>query len=57
MCLQSAVSIFFARGVQLAEVSKLLGHSELRVTSDLCTHLMKDTATKAASHMDAVLSR
>ena len=33
-----------------------LGHSELRVTADLYAHLQKQTASKAAQHMDAVLS-
>ena len=34
----------------------LLGHSELRVTADLYSHLQKQTAAKAARHMDAVLN-
>jgi len=33
----------------------LLDHSELRVTADLYTHLVKQTAEKAAQRMDAVL--
>jgi integrase len=53
----SAASLLIAEGVQLAEVSMLLGHSELRVTADLYTHLKKQTAAKAAQHMDAVLNR
>ena len=44
-----------AAGVELVEVSMLLGHSELRVTADLYTHLQKQTAATAARHMDAVL--
>ena len=51
----SAASLLIASGVDLAEVSKLLGHSEIRITSDLYSHLMKQTATKAARHMDALL--
>jgi len=51
----SAASLLIAEGVQLAEVSLLLGHSELRVTADLYSHLQKQTAAKAAQHMDAVL--
>ena len=43
-------------GVELVEVSMLLGHSELRVTADLYTHLVKQTAAKAATRMDAVLN-
>jgi hypothetical protein len=45
----------YAAGVQLAEVSLLLGHSELRVTADLYTHLQKQTSAKAAQCMDAML--
>jgi hypothetical protein len=32
----------------------LLGHSELRVTADLYSHLQQQTAAKAARHMDAL---
>ena len=46
--------LLIAKGVQLAEVSMLLGHSELRVTSDLYSHLQTETAAKAAKHMDGV---
>jgi integrase len=53
----SAASLLIANGVELVEVSMLLGHSELRVTADLYSHLQKQTAAKAAQHMDAVLSR
>jgi integrase len=52
-----AASLLLASGVQIAEVSKLLGHSELRLTADLYSHLLKQTATKAATIMDALLSR
>lgn len=52
----SAASLLIASGVELAEVSMLLGHSELRVTLDFYAHLQKQTAAKAARHMDAVLS-
>ena len=52
----SAASLLIAAGVELVEVSLLLGHSELRVTADLYAHLQAQTATKAARTMDAVLS-
>jgi len=52
----SAASLLLAAGVQLAEVSKLLGHSALRLTADLYSHLQQQTAAKAAAIMDAVLS-
>jgi integrase len=51
----SAASLLIASGVELAEVSMLLGHSELRVTMDFYAHLQKQTAAKAARHMDALI--
>ena len=39
----------------LAEVSMLLGHSEMRVTMDFYAHLQQQTAAKAARQMDAIL--
>jgi integrase len=51
----SAASLLLAAGVELAEVSMLLGHSELRVTLDIYAHLQRQTAAKAARHMDAIL--
>jgi len=33
----------------------LLGHAELRTTADLYGHLVKQTAARAATMMDAVL--
>ena len=53
----SAASLLIAEGVDLVEVCQLLGHSELRVTADLSSHLQKQTAAKAARIMDAVLTR
>jgi integrase len=52
----SAASLLISQGVQLVEVSKLLGHSELRVTADLYSHLQQQTAARAAQHMDALLN-
>jgi site-specific recombinase XerD len=52
----SAASLLIAAGVELVEVSMLLGYSELRVTADLYSHLQQQTAAKAARHMDAVFS-
>ena len=43
----SAASLLIAAGVELAEVSMLLGHSELRVTMDFYAHLQKQTAARA----------
>lgn len=52
----SAASLLIAAGVPLVEVSMLLGHSELRVTADLYSHLQKQTAARAAQHMDAIFA-
>lgn len=52
----SAASLLIAEGVELVEVSKLLGHSELRITADLYSHLQRQTAAKAARVMDAILN-
>ena len=46
-----------ARGVERVEVSKLLGHAELRVNADVSTHLQEQSAAKAATVMDAVWGR
>jgi integrase len=51
----SAASLLIAAGVELVEVSMLLGHSELRTTADLYAHLQKQTAARAAGRMDAML--
>ena len=45
----SAASLLVAEGVQLAEVSMLLGHSELRITADLYSHLVKQTSAKGCT--------
>ncbi|HET7695710.1 MAG TPA: site-specific integrase, partial [Vicinamibacterales bacterium] len=50
----SAASLLIAEGVELVEVSLLLGHSELRVTADVYAHLQQQTSAKAARHMDAI---
>ena len=54
-CRHNAANLLIAEGVELVEVSMLLGHFELRATADLYTHLVKQTAAKAARRMDAVL--
>lgn len=53
----SAASLLIAEGVELVEVSKLLGHSEVRLTADLYSHLVKQTAAKAARVMDGIFRR
>jgi integrase len=51
----SCASVLLAQGVQLAEISLLLGHSDIRITGSLYAHLQQTTAAKAARHMDALL--
>lgn len=51
----SAASLLIANGVQLVEVSKRLGRSDVRITGTLYTHLLKQTAASAARQMDALL--
>jgi integrase len=51
----SAASMLIAAGVELVDVSQLLGHSEIRVTADLYAHLQTQTAQKAAGVMDRLL--
>ena len=53
----SAASLLIAAGVELVEVSKLLGHSDIRITGTLYTHLVKQTQRRPRAVMDAVLSR
>ena len=53
----SCASVLLAQGVQLAEISLLLGHSDIRITGSLYSHLQQTTAAKAARHMDALLKR
>jgi len=51
----SCASMLLAQGVQLAEVSQLLGHSELRLTADTYGHLQQQTAARAAQYLNRVL--
>jgi site-specific recombinase XerD len=51
-----SASLLIASGVELVEVSQLLGHADIRVTAaDLYAHLQKQTAAKAATIMGGVL--
>ena len=51
----SCASILIAQGVQLAEISQLLGQSALRFTAHTYGHLQQQTAARAAQHLDRVL--
>jgi len=51
----SAASILLAQGVPLKLVSETLGHSSIRVTADVYTHLMEPARTEVADAMTAAL--
>jgi len=46
----SFASLLIAAGVELVKVSVLFGHSELRVTADLYSHLQQTAAKGRASY-------
>lgn len=48
----SAASLLHAQGVTLLEISKLLGHSSIRVTGDIYTHLSDKSKRNLADKMD-----
>lgn len=51
----SAGSIMLASGTPIEVVSKILGHSSIRVTVDIYGHLLKPQQNAAAKAMEAVL--
>lgn len=51
----SAASLLIAHGIPLKTVSEVLGHSSIRVTSDVYAHLMEPARAEAAEAMAAVL--
>lgn len=48
----SAASILLAQGVPLKTVSEMLGHSSIRITSDVYGHLLAPARQEAADAMD-----
>jgi hypothetical protein len=36
---------------------EILGHSQINITMDVCTHVTSDTQREAISHMDRLLRR
>jgi len=51
----SAASLLLAQGVPLKVVSEVLGHSSIRVTADVYSHLIDDAKTEAADAMATAL--
>lgn len=52
----SAASILFAQGLQMKDISEVLGHSSIRITADVYAHLITPS-TKAADAMNDALFR
>lgn len=53
----TAVSLLLAEGVPLHEVSKIVGHSSIQVTSDIYGHLVPERRKIAADIIGGVLDR
>jgi len=52
----SAASLLLAQGVELWEVSKILGHSTLAITADIYGHQYAASRRQAADRLDTILS-
>jgi len=52
----SAASLMLAQGVPLKVISEVLGHSSIRITSDVYAHLMDDASVIAADAMNDLFS-
>jgi len=50
-------SLLLAAGVDLAVVSKMLGHSSITITADTYAHLLEGVARQAAEAADALVPR
>jgi integrase len=51
----SAASLLLAQGISLKVVSELLGHSSIRVTADIYSHLLEPARQEAAEAMERAL--
>ena len=52
----SAASLLLAQGVPLKVISEVLGHSSIRITSDVYAHLLDDATSVAAEAMTDLFS-
>jgi integrase len=50
-------TLLAAAGVAPRVVMEILGHSQISITMDVCTHVAQDTQREAISHMDRLLRR
>jgi integrase len=53
----SFASLMLSSGVELAVVSKLLGHSSLSITSDVYSHLVATIASDSVNRAAALIAR
>jgi integrase len=51
----SCVSLLFAQGCSPRLVMEILGHSQIAITANLCTHLLPEADREAAGAMQALL--
>lgn len=52
----SAASLMLAQGVRLEEVSALIGHSSIRITSDVYGHLTQERLRRATEALGGYLA-
>ncbi|MEV5639143.1 tyrosine-type recombinase/integrase [Streptomyces flaveolus] len=50
-------TLLTAAGVAPRIVREILGHSQISITMDVCTHATSDTQREPISHMDRLLRR
>ena len=50
----SAATLLLARGLTSGQIQKILGHSTIRLTSDLHAHFTREIADRAAAEMQAL---
>lgn len=50
-------TLLTAAGVAPRVVMEILGHSQIAVTMNICTHVVQDTQREAVSHLDRMLKR
>jgi integrase len=52
----STASLLFKEGVPMKVISELLGHSSIRITADIYSHLTRGTMDETAATMDRILA-
>jgi integrase len=52
----TAASLFCAQNVQPRDLIEILGHSQISLTMNTCTHVMYPALQESASRMDSILT-